>query len=95
MALSHGIEYEKVNGCFTEKTYKKRFEYSDAILSDWDKKHGFTHRIYVGGFRDGTIETRPAVIKKTVAIVCTDEDEHGMPVTEKWQIKHEWTREVK
>ena len=89
MALSQDnlVEYSKVNGCFTEKTYKRNFEYTDAILSQWDVEHGFTHRIFVGPLS----ETRPAVIKKTVAFVCVDENETG-PVIEKWQIRHNWDR---
>jgi hypothetical protein len=31
--------------------------------------------------------TRSAIIKKTVAYICVDEDENGNPVLEKWQLK--------
>ena len=89
MALNRDnlVEYHQVNGCFKECQFKQRFEYSDAILSDWDIANGFTHRIFVGPLS----ETRPATIKKTVAFVCVDENESG-PIVEKWNIRHEWQR---
>ena len=46
----------------------------------WALAQGFEYEIDV---RDGV---RFATIKKTVAIVCIDEDECG-PVVEKWQLK--------
>ena len=90
MAVSNDnmIEYSNVDGCFVEKEYKKRFEYTSAILSDWDKEHGFNYRVFVGPL----CETRPANILKTVAYVCVDEDANGDPVVEKWRIRHEWNR---
>jgi len=30
---------------------------------------------------------RYALVKKTVAYVCVDEDDYGQPVVEKWHIK--------
>jgi hypothetical protein len=30
---------------------------------------------------------RYATVKKTVAVIVVDEDEFGLPVTEKWQLK--------
>ena len=71
-------------GAFVEKEYGNVFEYSvnnDPISFCED----FPHKIWVNdvigqGYRYG-------VVKKTVAYVCTDEDELGLPVLEKWQLK--------
>ena len=71
-------------GAFVEKEYGNVFEYSvnnDPISFCED----FPHKIWVNdvigqGYRYG-------VVKKTVAYVCTDEDEFGLPVLEKWQLK--------
>jgi len=54
---------------------------------DWGIKNGFLHEI---AMCDGSI--RFANVKKTVAYVCTDEDDEGKPVVEKWQIKHRWMK---
>jgi len=69
----------KTSGMFREKEFGNYFEFSDDpnIFTDWDRKHGMTHRIFVG---QGA-ETRPARILKTVAYVMIDED-----VCEKWNI---------
>lgn len=69
-------------GIFTEKEVGNYFEYS---VND-DKSsfcEDFPHKIWVGdGYRYGNV-------KKTVVTICVDEDEYGLPVTEKWQItKH-------
>lgn len=48
----------------------------------------FIHKIWVGdGYRYGTV-------KKTVAYVCVDEDQFGLPVVEKWEIKNHKLYEV-
>jgi hypothetical protein len=89
MALSPvGTDYQDIDGMFREKECKNHFEYSNKILSDWDKEHGFTHRIWVGPLG----ESRPATIKKTVAYVSVDIDENSNPIIEKWKIKHCWRR---
>ena len=68
-------------GCFVEKEVGNYFEYS---VND-DPANGFNedfpHKIWVGdGYRYGNV-------KKTVAVICVDEDEYGLPVTEKWKLK--------
>jgi len=63
--------------------HRAYFEYR-ACTNPWGVKHGFTHEIAV---LDGT---RPAIVKKTVAYVCIDEDEQGKPVVEKWKLKKNW-----
>jgi len=71
-------------GAFVEKEYGNVFEYSvnDDPISFCED---FPHKIWVNdvvgqGYRYG-------IVKKTVAYVCTDEDEFGLPVLEKWYLK--------
>ena len=71
-------------GCFTEKEVGNYFEYSNND----DPFHwceDFPHKIWVDdvivyGYRYG-------IVKKTVAYIAVDEDEFGLPVLEKWQLK--------
>lgn len=69
-------------GAFTEKSVGNVFEYS---IND-DPYNGFNedfpHKIWVGdGYRYGNV-------LKTRVVICVDEDEYGLPVTEKWYIKN-------
>ena len=67
-------------GAFTETEVGNTFEYS---LNDDTGSfcEDFPHKIWVGdGYRYGTV-------MKTRVVVCVDEDELGLPVTEKWMIK--------
>jgi len=71
-------------GEFTETKYNHYFEWSlndDSMAFCED----FPHKIWVAD----TIGSRYryGLVKKTVAYICTDEDEFGLPVVEKWQIK--------
>ena len=77
---------DKIDGQFQEKEFKNFYEYTQdtQFLSEWDIKHGATHRIFVATLG----ETRPAVIKQTVVYVMIDED-----IWEKWNIKQIWQRE--
>lgn len=72
----------RVIGAFKEKDYGKTFEYSKAEPDSWGAKHGLPHVIHL---IDG--HKRFAHVKGTVAHVATDEDEHGKPVIDKWQLK--------
>lgn len=67
-------------GQFTEKEVGNYFEYSvnDDTLPFAEN---FPHKVWV---LDGY---RYADVKKTVAYIVVDEDENGMPVTEKWYLK--------
>lgn len=71
-------------GVFTEKDCGNYFEWSvnDDPMS-WCED--FPHKIWVGD----TIGSpyRYGLVKKTVAYVCVDEDEFGLPVLEKWFLK--------
>ena len=75
-------------GAFVEKDAGNTFEYSlndDPISMCED----FPHKVWVGG--EGVCGMRGyryAIVKKTVAYVCVDEDEFGLPVLEKWYIKN-------
>jgi len=69
-------------GYFTHAETNVRFEYAER---SYEERHrwaaGFHQKILV---QDGS---RVARILKTVAYVCVDEDEFGLPVIEKWHIK--------
>tara|TARA_R110000851_G_C13036366_1_gene561692 strand:+ start:691 stop:948 length:258 start_codon:yes stop_codon:yes gene_type:complete len=78
--MAYWIHTVKPIGQFTEKEVGNYFEYS---VNDDDLRlcEDFPHKIWVAdGYRYGNV-------KKTVAIICVDEDEYGMPVTEKWYLK--------
>lgn len=71
-------------GCFTEKEVGNYFEYSmndDSVVFCED----FPHKIWVGDQIGSPY--RYGLVKKTVAYICTDEDEFGLPVVEKWHLK--------
>ena len=68
-------------GAFQEKDTGNWFEFS----ANDDPYNGFNedfpHKIWVGdGYRYGNV-------MKTRVVVCVDEDEFGLPVTEKWYTK--------
>lgn len=71
-------------GCFTEKEVGNYFEYSmnDDSLEFYE---AFPHKIWVGDQIGSPY--RYGLVKKTVAYICTDEDEFGLPVVEKWHLK--------
>jgi len=86
--MAYWIHTVKPIGQFTEKEVGNYFEYSvnDDIGKWWmgetqDVAEKFPHKVWVG---DGY---RYANVKKTVAYIVVDEDENGMPVTEKWYLK--------
>ena len=68
-------------GEFRNCEFNKPFDY--RICSDeWGMRNGFAHEIAMS---DGSV--RFGNVKKTVAYVCIDEDQHGKPIIEKWKIK--------
>jgi hypothetical protein len=73
-------------GRFVEKSVGNYFEYS---LNDdpFNFCEDFPHKIWVGGLVNDQ-GYRYGIVKKTVAYVCVDEDEFGLPVLEKWDIKN-------
>jgi len=72
-------------GVFVEKDVGNFFEYShnDDPISVCED---FPHKVWVGGIVNDH-GWRYANVKKTVAYIVTDEDEFGLPVIEKWDIK--------
>ncbi len=72
-------------GVFVEKDVGNFFEYShnDDPISVCED---FPHKVWVGGIVNDQ-GWRYANVKKTVAYIVTDEDEFGLPVIEKWDIK--------
>jgi hypothetical protein len=72
-------------GVFVEKDVGNFFEYShnDDPVSVCED---FPHKVWVGGVVNDQ-GWRYANVKKTVAYIVTDEDEFGLPVIEKWDIK--------
>ena len=88
MGLATMENLETVVGSFVEKSVGKTHEYSlnTDIESGWDPKwdqfaQDFPHKLWT---LDGH---RYALIKKTVAYIVVDEDDAGLPVIEKWDIK--------
>ena len=81
LQMAYWTHTEAPVGAFTEKDAGNVFEYSkntDAGSFCED----FLHKIWVGdGYRYGTV-------LKTRAVVCVDEDEFGLPVTQTWMIKN-------
>lgn len=76
-------------GAFVEKDAGNTFEYSvnDDPINSFSED--FPHKVWVGGGGVcGMTGYRFANVKKTVAVVVVDEDEFGLPVVEKWQIKN-------
>lgn len=62
------------------KTVTRFFTHaSDA----WARKHGFDYQLESSKTQSGAF----LKLGKTVAYVCVDEDEYGMPVIEKWKIR--------
>jgi len=79
--MAYWTHTQKPIGAFQEKEVGNWFEYS---IND-DPYNGFNedfpHKIWVGdGYRYGNV-------MKTRVVICVDEDEYGLPVTEKWYLK--------
>ena len=75
-------------GAFVERDTNNYFEFStnDEPMNICED---FPHKVWVGGRGVcGMTGWRYANVKKTVAYICVDEDEFGLPVIEKWQIKN-------
>jgi hypothetical protein len=76
-------------GAFQERDTGNWFEFSvnDEPYSN-PLSEDFPHKIWVGGGGvAGMTGWRYGLVRKTVAVVVVDEDEYGLPVTEKWQLK--------
>ena len=75
----------KLNGCFTEREAGKTHFFREGIPSWMDEQFARAHCI------THTMETLDGVraikLFKTVAYVAVDEDEFGVPIFKKWQIR--------
>ena len=74
-------------GVFTECEVGNYFEYSHNDDPHTGFNEDFPHKVWVGG-RVNDQGYRYANVKKTVVVICTDEDEYGLPVTQKWKIRN-------
>ena len=75
-------------GVFVERGTGNYFEYSvnDEPINFCED---FPHKVWVGGgVFSGMTDWRYAIVRKTGAYIVVDEDEYGMPVTEKWHIRN-------
>jgi hypothetical protein len=80
--FSNDIDYRTVAGQFENEF--ARFEYRANTCTDIND---FPHEVAMS---DGSF--RFAKVLKTVVYVVIDEDEYGLPVVEKWDIKTVWAR---
>lgn len=76
------LSVEVVLGEFQEKECGNYFHYSKNVEDNFSFCKDFPHIVWVGDQQQ-----RYALVKKTVAYICVDEDEYGQPVVEKWQLK--------
>jgi hypothetical protein len=84
MGLATMDNMDTVVGSFVEKDFGKTHEYSligDDMFGLLWMGEEYPHKLWtLDGFRY-------ANIKKTVAYIIVDEDEYGLPVVQKWDIK--------
>ena len=77
-------EVGKSLGIVQHRETKRWFEYR-RCTHEWGLQHGFRHEIAVNDLGYGF---RFANVLKTVASVCVDESDEGLPVIERWPIRH-------
>lgn len=71
-------------GCFRESEHGHLFEYEPRPLSDLARfAPTLVHLVHVGPDN----QTRPALVRRTVAHVAVDENPDGSPVVERWTIR--------
>ena len=70
-------------GEFTEVEHGKVFTYQNTT-KEHNNPYNLPHLIHVGDVIG--YPYRYAIVKKTVAYVCVDEDADGQPVFERWKI---------
>ena len=77
---------KNVIGMFTEKTHGHAFGFCENDEpNSWTHAFDLPHLVEVGDHIGWPY--RYAKVLKTVAYVVVDEDEHGRPVVEKWDIR--------
>ena len=76
-----------IMGSFTEKDAGNYFEFSkndEEMTDEWN----FPHKIWVTNPWDGMDSGfRYGEVMQTRVYICTDENDDGTPVVEKWMIK--------
>ena len=95
MGMANMIDYETCIGSFVEKSVGLTHEYS--LIEEKDKFHGwggawhmYKHKLWIREDLWTQTGYRYALIKKTVAYIVVDEDDAGLPVIEKWDIKQHY-----
>ena len=82
-------EKATIIGSFREKDFDNLFEFS--VNDDINEAFAeYPHKIWVSNDANPPGGMRPyryGTVKKSVAYLCVDEDEFGLPVVEKWSIK--------
>jgi hypothetical protein len=81
---------DRIDGYFTEVTYGKIFDYRKGPETEYDRKQGATHVVYVRPSASVPHGRLPAIVKKTVAYIAVDEDFQGNYKWEKWNIRNHW-----
>ena len=67
-------------GTFREADFGCWYTYRKT-LNPWARSHGLGHEIDVGN------EIRFGNVLRTVAHVCTNEDQYGAPIIERWRLR--------
>lgn len=77
----------RIHGEFVEKQHKRLFQYAkaDPTHDAFGLSNNLPHVVFVGPTGE---DKRYAHVKNTVAHVAVDEDEHGKPIIQKWDIKN-------
>jgi len=79
--MAYWTHTQKPIGAFQEREVGNWFEFSHNDDPYNGFNEDFPHKIWVGdGYRYGNV-------MKTRVVICVDEDEFGLPVTEKWYFK--------
>lgn len=83
--MAYWTHAKDVIGMFDEREHGNGFEYSLNDLEVFDPEQ-FPHKIWVSNLHNQGF--RFANVKKTVAYVVVNEDDHGNPIVERWEIKN-------
>ena len=79
---------QKPVGAFQERDTGNWFEFSLNDDPNTPFNEDFPHKVWVGGQGVcGDQGYRYAHVMKTRVVICTDEDEFGLPVKERWYTK--------
>ena len=88
MSLAPVSALHRIVGSF-QHSNGSNFEYEpNSDFDSWLPLASYPHRIWVRQSPINDSGWRYANVKKTVAYIVVDEDDHGQPVIEKWSIKN-------